>query len=103
DISTFANLHKAGKVRALAVTTFNRPSLLPDVPTLKESGYLRDFEVSAFTALGARSEVPEAIINKLQAEVAKILQRPEIKAQLAERSVEPGGMSPAETLARYQH
>ncbi len=102
DITTFANLHKGGKLRALGVTTFNRASLLPDVPTLREAGYLKDFEASSFTALGAPGGVPPAIIEKLQVEVAKVLQTPEVKKRLDEMSIEAGGRSPKETLERYR-
>jgi len=102
DISTFAQLHKSGKLRVLAVTTFNRASLLPEVPTLREFGYLKDFEASTFAAVGAPGGTPPAIIRKLQVEIAKVLRNPAITKRLEEMSIEPGGRSPEETRARYR-
>ncbi len=103
DISTFAQLHKAGKVRVLAVSTFNRAALLPEVPTLKELGYLKDFEASTFAAIGAPGKTPAPILRKLQTEIAKVLQTPEVRKRLEEMSIEPGGRSPEETRARYRN
>lgn len=103
DISTFAQLHKSGKLRALAVTTFNRAALLPEVPTLRELGYLKDFEAATFAAIGAPGNTPPAIINKLQMEIAKVLHSPAITQRLQEMSIEPGGKSPEETRARYRN
>lgn len=103
DLTSVANLHNSGKMRALAVTSHKRSTLLPEVPTLTEAGYLKDFEVTAFTSLGAPGGTPPAIVSKLQREVAKVLQSPEIKERLSQMGIEPGGRSPEETVARYRH
>ncbi|MDO8278451.1 MAG: tripartite tricarboxylate transporter substrate binding protein [Burkholderiaceae bacterium] len=103
DLTSVANLHNSGKMRALAVTSHKRSTLLPEVPTLAEAGYLKDFEVTAFTSLGAPGGTPPAIVNKLQREVAKVLQSPEIRERLSQMGIEPGGKSPEETVARYRH
>lgn len=102
DITSFASLHKAGRVRILAVTSAKRCPLIPEVPTLRELGYLKDFEATSFTALGAPAGVPPSIVRKLQLAVAKVLQTPEVSRRLDEMAIEPGGQSPEETLARYK-
>jgi tripartite-type tricarboxylate transporter receptor subunit TctC len=71
---------KAGKVRALAVTTATRWDSLPEIPAVAE--FLPGYEVSAFVAIGAPSDTPVAIINKLNREINAALADPEIKARV---------------------
>jgi tripartite-type tricarboxylate transporter receptor subunit TctC len=73
---------KAGKLRALAVTSARRSTAAPDIPTMAEAG-LPDFEVTSWFALVAPAKTPQAIIARLNSEVRKILDRPEIRARLA--------------------
>lgn len=72
---------QAGKVRALAVTTAQRSAALPEVPTLQEAG-VPGFEVSSWQALYAPAGTPAAVVQRLNAEVEKILSQPEVKARL---------------------
>lgn len=102
DLTSIASAHKAGRMRAIAVTSHKRNPLLPDVPTLLEYGYMKDLEATAFTALGAPGGTPPQILDKLQKAVSKVLRSPEIKARLDQLGIEPGGQSPQETLARYR-
>ncbi len=73
---------KAGKLRALAVTSTARAPALPDTPTIAESG-LPGFEASSWFGLLAPAGTPPAIIAKLNAEIAKWLATPEAREQLA--------------------
>jgi len=84
---------KAGKIRALAVTTGKRSSALPDVPTLDEAG-LKGFDVSSWFGLMAPAGTPSDIIQKTYAEVAKMLGTPEMRQQLAQMGAEPIGNTP---------
>lgn len=73
---------KSGKLRPLAVAAMTRLALLPDVPTLNESGFA-GFESSTYYGLLAPAGTPRPIINKLHGELVKIIQSPESVARLA--------------------
>jgi len=73
---------KAGKLRALAVTSSTRAPALPDVPTVAEAG-LPGFEASSWFGVLAPAGTPPAIVAKLNAEIAKWLTTPEAKEKLA--------------------
>jgi tripartite-type tricarboxylate transporter receptor subunit TctC len=90
---------KAGKLRALAVTSLTRAPALPDVPTIAESG-LPGFEASSWFGILAPAGTPPAIIAKVNAEVAKWLASPEGKDKLVAIGANAGGGSP-EDFARH--
>jgi tripartite-type tricarboxylate transporter receptor subunit TctC len=92
---------KSGKGRALAVTSATRNPVVPDVPTIAESG-VPGFDATLFSALVAPAKTPPAIVRKLQQEVAKVLAAPQVKERLDQLGVEPGGMSPEATAARIK-
>ncbi len=73
---------KAGKLRALAVTTLKRSGFLPDVPTLDESG-LKGFDLTTWWGVMAPAKTPEPVVERLASEISKILSDPEVKARLA--------------------
>jgi tripartite-type tricarboxylate transporter receptor subunit TctC len=73
---------RAGKLRALAVTTTTRSDLLPDIPTLGE--FLPGFEASTWSGVGAPRNTPPDIIEKLNKEINSALADPKLKARLAE-------------------
>jgi tripartite-type tricarboxylate transporter receptor subunit TctC len=75
---------KAGKLKALAVTTTERIPMLPDVPTAKEAGF-PGFEVSSMFGVLAPARTPKPIIERLNSELVKILQMPDVKAKLLEQ------------------
>jgi tripartite-type tricarboxylate transporter receptor subunit TctC len=89
---------KAGKTRALAVSTLKRSPQLPDVPTVAESGY-PGFEVTVWYGVCAQSAVPKPILAKLSATLLKVLNTPEMKARLAENTIEATPTSPEEFAA----
>jgi tripartite-type tricarboxylate transporter receptor subunit TctC len=85
------------KVKILAVSTARRSTLLPDVPTLKESGI--DVEADAWMGLIAPARTPDAIIAKIHREVVEAITVPEARDKLALQLMEPVGNSPAEFRA----
>lgn len=89
---------KAGKVRALAVTTSRRWFQLPDVPTVDELGY-PDLKTTVWFALVAQSKQSKESITKLNAALNKVLRNPEFVARLKEQSLEPTPGTPQEMLA----
>ena len=89
---------KTGKLRALAVTTAQRSSLLPDIPTLAESG-LPGYEISSWQAVFAPAGTPRPIVERLYAEIAKILKQPEVSKRLTDLGLDLSGMPPAEFAA----
>jgi tripartite-type tricarboxylate transporter receptor subunit TctC len=84
---------RAGKLRALAVTTAARSEVLPDLPTVGD--FVPGYEASAWYGVGAPRETPDEIINKLNKEINTILRDPKSKARLADlgASVIPGSPS----------
>jgi tripartite-type tricarboxylate transporter receptor subunit TctC len=85
---------KAGKVRALAVTTATRSAALPDVPTVGES--VPGFEASTWQGIGAPKGTPAEIVTTLNKEINAALADANIKARLADIGSVPMPMSPAE-------
>jgi tripartite-type tricarboxylate transporter receptor subunit TctC len=83
---------KSGKLRALAVTSDKRFPLLPDVPTTSEAGIPR-VEVVSWNGLMVPSRTPKAIVAKINGEVARIVEVPEMKARIIELGYQPAAMS----------
>ncbi len=83
---------KAGKLRALAVTTAKRSGALPDVPTLEEAG-LKGFDIGTWFGVLAPAATPPEILSRLNTEAVKIIQSPEFRARMAEIGAEPIGNS----------
>ena len=79
---------KAGKIKPIAVTSAQRSSLLPDVPTIAESGY-PDYQVAAWFILLAPAGTPEPIVRRLHDEVTKMLTMADVKDRLASVGPEP--------------
>ena len=73
---------KAGKLKALAVTTLKRTPAAPDIPTVAEALNIPDYEVDSWYAIFAPAKTPPPIIARLQSEVAKVVQLPEIREKL---------------------
>ena len=89
---------KAGKLRALAVTTAKRSSALPDVPTLEEAG-LKGFDIGTWFGVLAPAATPKEIVAKLNAEMVAVIQSPEFRRRMDEIGAEPIGNS-AEQMAQ---
>ncbi|MEO6408428.1 MAG: tripartite tricarboxylate transporter substrate binding protein [Burkholderiaceae bacterium] len=86
---------KAGRLRALAVTSAARSAAAAEVPTLAESG-LPGYEISSWFGLFAPSGTPPAVIERLYKESAKALQSADVRERFAHEGAEPGGNPPAE-------
>lgn len=86
---------KEGKLVALGVSTAKRSSALPNVPTIAESG-LPGFDYNLWIGMYAPAGTPQEIVDKINADVARMLATPEVKERLAALGAEPMIMSPAE-------
>jgi tripartite-type tricarboxylate transporter receptor subunit TctC len=84
---------RAGKLRALAVTTATRSEALPDVPAVGE--FLPGYEASTWYGVGAPKNTPAEIVEKLNKEINAALADPKLKARLADLGAEPMSMTPA--------
>jgi tripartite-type tricarboxylate transporter receptor subunit TctC len=99
DTSVVAGPHiESGRLRALAVTSGKRASAFPNVPTMAESG-VPGYDVVSWQAIFAPAGTPKPIVDRLHAELAKILQDPEVRDRLAKLGLDPSGMTPAELTA----
>ncbi len=87
------------RLRGLALTGLRRSSSLPDLPTLNESG-MKGFEVSGWYGLMAPAKTPQAIVNRLNGEVRKVLQDADTLARLEQQGAQPFGSS-VEAYAAY--
>ena len=96
---TMAPHIKSGKLRALATTGPRRPAAMPDVPTMTEQG-LPGATISGWFAFLAPQRTPRAIVDKLNAEMTRILQTPEMREQLAREGSEPAPGTP-EQLGKH--
>ena len=94
-ITTTAPTVQAGQVRALGTTGSKRSSVLPDVPTISEAG-VPGYEATIWLGLMAPAGTPTPIVDKLNAEVNRILRRPEVKEAWAKQGAEPLIMTPGE-------
>lgn len=90
---------KAGKLRALAVSTGKRSALMPDIPTMKEAG-LPDVENLAWMAFMAPASTPTAIVERMNREINAVLAMPEVRAKMHTQYMEPIGGS-TEELRRF--
>lgn len=86
---------RAGKLRPLAVSSAARSTLLPDVPTVMESG-VHDFEVGVWVGFFAPSGTPKEIVNKLNFEIVKILRQPGVRERFAGLGLEAAEDTPAQ-------
>jgi tripartite-type tricarboxylate transporter receptor subunit TctC len=86
---------KAGRVRALAVTSAKRSPAMPDVPTVSESG-LQGFETNAWFGIVGPRDMPKDVVDNINASLRKVLARPEVKKQLGDQGLELTPSSPEE-------
>ena len=90
---------RAGKVKALAVTTAKKAALAPELPTIAESG-LPGFDISTWFGIFAPAGTPKAAIDRLHAEFTKALAAPDVREKMPNLGAEPVGSSP-EAFAAY--
>ena len=98
SIPAAAQFVKAGKLRALAVSTVKRSAVFPDVPTMVESGF-KGFEVDSWYAMFVPAKTPQTIIDRLNKATVNVLAQPEVKEKLLGQGAEAVGSSPEEFAA----
>jgi hypothetical protein len=84
---------KAGKIRALAVSTTKRSAAVPDLPTIAEAG-VPGYDSGSWFGLLAPAKTPKAVVDQLSAESARILKLPEVSKRISELGAEPVGSTP---------
>ena len=92
---------KAGSLRALAVTTERRLPYLPDVPTIAESGFPA-YEISSWQAAFAPAGTPKDVVAKINGELVRMVNGPDVRARMAVEGAEPVGSTPEQFAARVQ-
>jgi tripartite-type tricarboxylate transporter receptor subunit TctC len=100
QVSTSAPLVKAGKLRALAVTSSTRSNLFPDLPTINEAG-VKGYEAITFNGLLAPAGAPPEALSRLQGEVAKAVAVPAMRNTFLERGVQLTASSSPEEFSSY--
>jgi tripartite-type tricarboxylate transporter receptor subunit TctC len=98
NITTAWPLAKAGKLRALAVTTAKRSPIAPDVPTLAEAG-LAGYEIGSWQGVFAPAGTPVDVVKRLNTEIVKIINMPDVREKLVGLGAEPVGNTPDEFAA----
>jgi tripartite-type tricarboxylate transporter receptor subunit TctC len=101
NVADIGSQIKAGKVKPLAVTTAKRAASLPDVPTMSEAG-LPGFEIVSWFGLLAPAGTPAPIVARLNAETVKVLERPDVKAALANQGLEVAPGTPEQFAAHIK-
>jgi tripartite-type tricarboxylate transporter receptor subunit TctC len=98
NLPSSMQLIRAGKLKALAVTSAQRSAALPDVPTVEQAGgpALKGFEASSWFGLLAPAGTSMDIVNRIQQETAKALNAPAVKERLLANGAIPSGNTPAE-------
>jgi tripartite-type tricarboxylate transporter receptor subunit TctC len=90
---------KAGKLRALAITSATRSDMVPEVPTVSEAG-VPGYEVGVWFGIVAPAGTPPAVLAKLNTELNRMLAMPDVKQKFADQGVEPVG-GPPERFAAH--
>jgi len=98
NITTAWPLVKGGKLRALAVTTAKRSTIAPDVPTLAESG-LPGYEIGSWQGVFAPAGVSTEIVKRLNTEIVRIINAPDVRQKLVDMGAEPAPNTPEEFAA----
>jgi tripartite-type tricarboxylate transporter receptor subunit TctC len=98
-ITTMAPLAKAGRVRALASTGNKRSDVMPEIPTVAESG-VPGYEATIWLGIMAPAGTPKSAIDRLNSEITKITSRPDVKKIWQEQGAVPMTMTPGE-FERY--
>lgn len=101
DIAAAQAQVKAGALRPLAVTSKTRSALMPELPTIAESG-VPDYDLSGWIALFAPAGTPRPVVERLNAEVTKAMQQPDVSSRFLELGAEPAPMRAPEFAAWVQ-
>lgn len=102
NIVTTLPLARAGRLRALAVTTSARSSAAPDIPTVAESG-VPGYDANAWFGVFAPSGTPPAVINRLHSEIVKVVKLPDIRDRFLSLGGEPVGSTPEQFGAFFRN
>ena len=100
-ITTMAPIAKAGKVRALATSGLKRSAVMPELPTISEAG-VKGYEATIWLGIMAPTGTPRPIIDRLNAEITKVVNRADVKKVWAEQGAVPMTMSVGE-FEKYLH
>lgn len=92
SLNELTEMHKAEKIRVLAVSSKARSAFLPDVPTFREAGY--DIEGTGWFGLFAPAKTPADVVNRLNAIIVGALAKPDIKERILKSGLQPTGTSP---------
>ena len=90
---------KSGQLRAVAVSSSQRSTLVPDVPTVAESGGLPEFAVSVWVGMLAPAGTPKEIVDRLSQEIRKAVQSDDFREKLKAQGAEPAPSTPEEFAA----
>jgi tripartite-type tricarboxylate transporter receptor subunit TctC len=89
---------RSGRLKPLAVSSLQRSRAAPEVPTMVESGF-PGFDASSWFGMAAPARTPREIVEKIAADVAAVVKRPDIERQMVEQGADPVGSTPAEFAA----
>ncbi|MGZ5117285.1 MAG: Bug family tripartite tricarboxylate transporter substrate binding protein [Burkholderiales bacterium] len=92
---------RAGKLRALGVTTLARSEIMPDVPTIAESGF-PGFDAGNWFGVVVRSGTPSSIVDRLNAEIVRVLELPAVREPLVSHGLSPAPMT-SEQFTAFIH
>jgi tripartite-type tricarboxylate transporter receptor subunit TctC len=98
-VASMAGHIKAGRLRALGVSTARPAAALPDVPTLAEAAGLPDYDAAAWIGYAAPAGIPREALTRLSTEIQKALQAPEMKERLLNAGLDPVASTPEELPA----
>ncbi len=99
QVPSAAPLVKAGKLRALGVASVRRSPVLPEVPTVDEAAGIRGFEAVSWYALVGPAGMPAEVVARIQSEVAKAVQSPDVRDKMLGMGAEPVGSTQAQLVA----
>jgi tripartite-type tricarboxylate transporter receptor subunit TctC len=102
SLSSLLPVVDSGKVRLLAITSDKRSRLAPEVPTVSETGVLKDFQTSIWTALFAPVGTPEPVVSQIEADIVAALKDPEVVTRLEKVGAEVSAMPAAKLRERIQ-
>ena len=102
NIVTTLPLARAGKLRALAVTTLKRSRVAEDIPTLSQAG-VPGYDANAWFGVFAPTGTPDAVIARLQSEISRIVKVPEVHDRFLALGAEPVGSTPEQFAAFYRN
>jgi len=102
NIVTTLPLARAGRLRAFAVTTIKRSRAADDIPTIAESG-VPGYDANAWFGVFVPAGTPPAVVNRLHAEISRIVKVPEIRDRFLALGAEPAGTTPAQFAAFFRN